>query len=328
MNRRKFVTGLVSGTAASWPLGARAQQRATPVIGFLATGSPAAWAHFVAAFRQGLREAGYEDGRDVWIEFRWAEGQANRLPALAAELAGRSVSVVVSSIGIVAARAAMAASSGIPIVFLMGGDPVALGAVASINRPGANVTGVSFLLNVLAAKRVELLRAMVPAAAKIGLLFNPENPNAEADTAAAQAAARTLGQETDLVHVRTESELDAAFAGLVQRRVAALFVGSDPLFVNRRDRLVALAARHRLPANYDRREFAEAGGLFSYGTNFTDAHRLVGVYAGRILKGEKPAELPVLQPTKFELVINMKTASSLGLEIPPTLLALADEVIE
>jgi putative ABC transport system substrate-binding protein len=298
------------------------------VIGFLATGSPAAWEHFVAAFRQGLSETGYEDRRNVWIDFRWAEGQGSRLPALAAELAGRSVSVIVPSAGIVATRAAMAASPSIPIVFVMGGDPVKFGIVASINRPGANVTGVSFLLNVLAAKRVELLRAMVPAATKIGLLFNPDNPNAEADSAAAQEAARALGQTTHLVQVRTEGEFDAAFASLVQQRVAALFVASDPLFVSRRGQLVALAARHRIPANYDRRELVEAGGLFSYGTNFADAHRLVGAYVGRILKGEKPADLPVLQPTKFELVINVKTAKALGLEIAPTLLALSDEVIE
>jgi putative ABC transport system substrate-binding protein len=327
VKRREFIT-LLGGAAATWPLAARAQQPAMPVIGFLATGSPSAWAHFVAAFRQGLSEVGYEDGRNVWIEFRWAEGQGSRLPALAAELVGRSVSVIVPSIGIVAARAAKAASPSIPVVFLMGGDPVTLGMVASINRPGANVTGVSFLLNVLAAKRVELLLAMVPTATKIGLLFNPDNPNAEADAAAAQEAARSLRQETHLIHVRTEGEFDAAFASFVQQRVAALFVASDPLFVGRRNQLVALAARHRIPANYDRRELAEAGGLFSYGTNFGDGHRLVGNYVGRILKGEKPADLPVLQPTKFELVINLKTAKALGLEIPDRLLALADEVIE
>jgi putative tryptophan/tyrosine transport system substrate-binding protein len=327
MKRREFL-GLVGGTAATWPLAAHAQQGAMPVIGFLATGSPTAWAHFVAAFRQGLKESGYEDGRNVWIDFRWAEGQGNRLPALAAELAGRPVSVIVPSVGIVAARAAKAASAQIPIVFLMGGDPVELGMVASINRPGANVTGVSFLLNVLAAKRVELLRAMVPGATKIGLLFNPDNPNAAADSAAARDAARAFGQDTHLVNVRTEAEFDAAFASLVQQRVAALFVASDPLFVSRRDQLVALAARHRIPANYDRRELAEAGGLFSYGTNFADGHRLVGNYVGRILKGEKPAELPVLQPTKFELVINAKTAKALGVDVPATLLATAEDVIE
>ena len=222
----------------------------------------------------------------------------------------------------------MAASATIPIVFVMGGDPVRLGAVASINRPGGNVTGVSFQLNVLAAKRVELLRAMVPTATKIGLLFNPDNSNAEADTAAAQAAARAFGQETHLVHVRSAGEFDAAFASLVQEGVGALFVASDPLFVARRDQLVTLTTRHKIPANYDRRELAEAGGLFSYGTNFADAHRLVGIYVGRILRGEKPADLPVLQPTKFELVINAKTARSQNIEIPDRLLALADEVIE
>jgi ABC-type uncharacterized transport system substrate-binding protein len=327
MKRREFLT-LLGGAAASLPLAALAQQPAMPVIGFLATGSPSAWAHFVAAFRQGLSETGYDDGRNVWIEFRWAEGQGNRLPALAAELVGRSVSVIVPSVGTVAARAAKAASSSIPIVFLMGGDPVQLGMVASINRPGANVTGVSLLLNVLAAKRVELLRAMVPAVTKIGLLFNPDNPNGEADAAAAVEAARSLRQETHLVHVRTEGELDAAFTSLVQERVGALFVASDPLFVSRRDQLVALAARHRIPANYDRREFAEAGGLFSYGTNFADGHRLIANYVGRILKGEKPADLPVLQPTKFELVINAKAAKTLGVDVPATLLAVADEVID
>ena len=247
MKRREFITLLGGAAAFVWPLAARTQQRPMPVIGFLATGSPSVWEHFVAAFRQGLGEAGYEVNRNVAIEFRWAEGQGSRLPALAAELAARSVSVIVPSIGIVAIRAAMAASRSIPIVFVMGGDPVKLGAVASINRPGGNATGVSFLLNVLAAKRVELLRAMVPTATRIGLLFNPDNPNAEADTAAAQAAARAFGQESHLVHVRTEGEFDAAFASLVQQRVAALLVGSDPLFVNGRGQLVALAARHRIP---------------------------------------------------------------------------------
>ena len=236
--------------------------------------------------------------------------------------------MIVPSAGVAAARAARAASASIPIVFVMGGDPVTLGVVASLNRPGGNTTGVSFLLNVLAAKRVGLLRAMVPAATTIGLLFNPDNPNAEADTAAAQAAARTLGQETHVAHVRIERELDAAFASLVQQRAVALLVASDPLFVSGRGRLVALAARHRLPAIYDRRELAAAGGLVSYGANFADAHRLVGVYVGRILKGEKPADLPVVQPTKFELVINLKTAKTLGLTVPPSLLATADEVIE
>jgi putative ABC transport system substrate-binding protein len=298
------------------------------VIGFLGTGNPAEGANFVAAFRQGLGEAGYEVGRNVAIEFRWAEGEGNRLPALATELADRHVSVIVSSIGIVVARAARAASAGTPLVFAMGGDPVKFGIVSSINRPGGNVTGVSFLLNELAAKRVELLRAMVPAAKIIGLLVNPDNPNAEADTAAAREASRALGVDSHVVHVRTEGEFDAAFASFVQQSIAALLVASDPLFVSRRDRLVALAARHRIPANYDRRELVVAGGLFSYGSNFADAHHQAGIYAGRILKGEKPGDLPVVQPTKFELIINIKTAKALGIEVPPTLLALADEVIE
>ena len=326
MKRREFI-GLVGG-AAVWPLTARAQQPVMPMIGFLGTAAPAEWANFVTAFRQGLREAGYEDGRNVAIEYRWADGQNDRLPALAADLAGRQVSVIVPSAGVAAARAARAASASIPIVFVMGGDPVAFGLVASLNRPGGNTTGVSFLLNVLAAKRIGLLHDLVPAATSIGLLVNPDNPNAKADTAAAHEAARMLGLQTHVAHARIERELDAAFASLVQERAVALFVASDPMFVSRRDRLVELAASHALPAIYDRRELAAAGGLVSYGANFAEAHRLVGVYAGRILKGEKPADLPVLQPTKFELVINLKTAKTLGLTVPPSLLATADEVIE
>jgi putative tryptophan/tyrosine transport system substrate-binding protein len=329
MNRRRFITLLGGATAAPFllPLAARAQ-RPMPVIGFLGTGSSTEWAHFVAAFRQGLREAGYEDGRNAAIEFRWAEGQGSRLPELAADLAGRRVSVIASSAGIVAARVAKAANTGIPVVFVMGGDPVKLGLVASLNRPGGNVTGVSFLLNVLAAKRVALLRELVPTAATIGLLVNPDNPNAEADTGAAREAARALGQQAHVVETKTAADFDGAFASLAQQRVAALFVASDVLFLNGRERLVTLARNYALPAIYDRRDFAAAGGLISYGTNFVDAHRQIGIYAGRILKGEKPADLPIVQPTKFELAINLKTAKALGLEVPPTLLATADEVIE
>ena len=327
MKRRQFIT-LLGGAAAAWPIAARAQQPAIPVIGFLATGTPSAWAHFVTAFREGLREVGYEDGRNVAIEFRWAEGQGGRLPALATDLASKQVLVIVSSAGIVAARAAKAASASIPIVFVMGGDPVKLGMVASLNRPGGNATGVSFLLNVLAAKRVGVLRELVPTAETIGLLVNPDNPNAEADTEDARAAARAFGQQAHVVHARSEGELDAAFASLVRERAAALFVASDVLFLNQRDRLVTLAATHALPAIYDRRELAEAGGLISYGTNFAEAHRQVGVYVARILKGAAPADLPVMQATKFEMVINLKSAKALGLDVPPTLLASADEVIE
>jgi putative ABC transport system substrate-binding protein len=247
MKRRDFIT-LVGGTAVTWPLAARSQQAAMPVIGFLSTGSPGTWAHFVTSFRKGLAEAGYEEGSNVAIEFRWAEGQGGRLPALAAELAGRQVSVIIASVGTVAIRAAMAASSSIPILFVLGGDPIKLGVVASINRPGGQLTGVSFQLNVLAAKRIELLHEMVPTAKAIGLLFNPDNPNAESDTAAAEEAARALGLQTNVVHVRTEGEFDAAFASFVRQRAAALFIGSDPLFVDRRDRLVALAASNRMRA--------------------------------------------------------------------------------
>jgi putative ABC transport system substrate-binding protein len=328
MKRRTFITVLGSAVAPLLlPFTAHAQQP-MPVVGFLGTGSPAEWEHFVAAFRTGLREAGYEVGRNVAIEFRWAEGRGARLPELAAELAGRRVSVIASSAGIVAARVAKAASASIPVVFVMGGDPVKLGLVASINRPGGNVTGVSFLLNVLAAKRVALLRELVPAAATIGLLVNPDNPNAEADTGAAQEAARAFSQQAHVVHARTVGDFDAAFASLAQQRVAALFVASDVLFLNGRERLVALASSHALPAIYDRRDFAAAGGLITYGTNFVDAHHQIGIYVGRILKGEKPADLPIVQPTKFELAINLKTAKALGLAVPPTLLATADEVIE
>jgi putative tryptophan/tyrosine transport system substrate-binding protein len=327
MKRREFIT-LLAGAAAAWPVAANAQQTALPLIGFLATGTPSAWAPFVTAFREGLREVGYEDGRNVAIEFRWAEGQGDRLPTLATDLASKQVLVIVSSAGIVAARAAKAASASIPIVFVMGGDPVTLGMVASLNRPGGNATGVSFLLNVLAAKRVGVLRELVPTAEMIGLLVNPDNPNAEADTEDARAAARAFGQQAYVVHARSEGELDAAFASLVRERAAALFVASDVLFLNQRDRLVTLAATHALPAIYDRRELAEAGGLISYGTNFAEAHRQVGVYAARILNGAAPADLPVMQATKFEMVINLKSAKALGLEVPTLLLAQADEVIE
>jgi putative tryptophan/tyrosine transport system substrate-binding protein len=327
VKRREFMT-LLGGAAATWPLAAHAQQAKMPLIGFLATGTPSAWAPFVTAFREGLREVGYEDGRNVAIEFRWAEGQGGRLPALATDLASKQVSVIVSSAGIVAARAAKTASASIPIVFVMGGDPVKLGMVASLNRPAGNATGVSFLLNVLAAKRVGVLRELVPTAETIGLLVNPDNPNAEADTEDARAAARAFGQQAHVVHARSEGELDAAFASLVRERAAALFVASDVLFLNQRDRLATLAASHALPAIYDRRELTEAGGLISYGTNFAEAHRQVGVYVARILKGAAPADLPVMQATKFEMVINLKSAKALGLEVPTLLLAQADEVIE
>ena len=327
MRRRDFIK-TIACAAAVWPLAVRAQQRAMPVIGFLGSQDSAGWAGYVAAFRQGLAQAGFEDGRNVAIEFRWAEGKASRLPELAADLVHSQAAVIVPSVGSLAIRAARGASASIPIVFVLGGDPVKLGFVSSLNRPDGNMTGVSFQLNVLAAKRVALLRQLVPHVTTIGLLINPDNPNAESDTNDSAAAAQALGEQTHIEHVRTEQDFDKAFANLAARGVAALFVASDPLFVGRRGRVVELAARYALPAIYDRREIATSGGLISYGSDFGDAHRQAGIYAGRILKGEKTSDLPVVQPTKFDLVINLKTAKTLGLPISPALLAIADEVIE
>lgn len=310
------------------PVAAHAQQPALPVIGFLGTSTAAAWAGYVAGFRQGLSEAGYVDGRNVTIEFRWAEGRSDRLSALAADLVGRRVTVIVTSAGVAPARAAKAATPTIPVVFVMGADPVEFGLVASFNRPGGNLTGVSFLFNLLGPKRLQVLHELVPTTRAIGVLVNPNNPNAVSDTKNVEAAARALRLRTHVVTARTERDFDAAFATLVEQRVGALFVASDPLFVGARDQLIGLVARHALPAIYDRRELVSAGGLISYGSDFTEAHRQVGIYAGRILKGATPADLPVIQPTKFEMVINMKTAKALGVTIPPSLLLQADQVIE
>lgn len=310
------------------PVAAHAQQPAMPVIGFLGAWTAAAGAGYMAGFRQGLSEAGYVDGRNVTIEFRWAENRPDRLSALAADLVGRQVTVIVTSAGTALALAAKAATPTIPVVFVMGGDPVKFGLVASLNRPGGNLTGVSFLLNVLVAKRLQVLHELVPTARAIGLLVNPNNPNTVSDTKNVEAAARALRLQTHVVTARTERDFDAAFATLVEQRVGALFVAPDPLFLGGRDQLIGLAARHALPAIYDRRELVAAGGLISYGTDMTDAHRQAGIYAGRILKGAKPADLPVIQPTKFELVINMKTATALGVTIPPPLLLQVDQVIE
>ena len=326
MRRREFITLL--GGAAAWPLAATAQQPAIPVIGFLGGTSAAEWASFVAAFRRGLSETGHVDCQNVTIEFRWAEGQFDRLPAMAADLVSRRVDVIVTSGGTVAALAAKKATATIPIVFVIGADPVKFGLVASLNRPEGNATGVNVLLNSLIAKRLELLRGLVPAATSVGLLVNPKNPNAISDSKDVEDAACVLGLAIQVVNATTDREIETAFASLVEKRVAALFMLPDPFFIGRRNHIVALAARYALPAMYDRRELATAGGLISYGTSFPDALHQTGVYAGRILKGEKPADLPVVQPTKFELVINLKTAKALSLDIPPTLLALADEVIE
>jgi putative ABC transport system substrate-binding protein len=327
MHRRKVIT-LLGGAAAAWPVAARAQQPALPVIGYL-SGQPAAEAEaLLIAFRRGLNETGYVEHRNVGIEYRWAGGQYDRLPAFAADLVRRQVSVIVATGSSAPALAAKAATATIPIVFATGGDPVKLGLVSSFNRPGSNVTGVSFLVNALGTKRLELLHELVPAATAIGYLVNPTNPNAQSETSDVQAAARMLGLQLHVENASDDREIDAAFPRFVQQRVGALYVAGDAFFLARRDHLSALAARHALPASYSVRDNVVAGGLMSYGTSIIDAFRQAGVYAGRVLKGEKPADLPVMQPTKFEFVINLKTAKALGLDVPAKLLALTDEVIE
>jgi putative ABC transport system substrate-binding protein len=326
MKRRDFITflGIV---AAAWPLAGRAQQKATPVIGFLGMTSPGPFASYVAAFRQGLSETGYTEGQNVAIEYRWAEGSYDRLPGLAADLVGRKVDLIATSGGPPAAQAAKNASSTIPIVFIAS-DPVELGLVASLARPGGNLTGVSTMLAELTAKRLELLSELVPQAKVIALLVNPGGPNTERTIGDVQEAARTKGVQLQILKAGSESEIDAAFATLVRLPAGALVVGTDPFFVSRRDQFVALTSRDAVPAIYELREFAASGGLISYGPSLTAAYRQVGTYAGKILNGAKPADLPVEQATKFELVINLKTAKALGLTVPQSLLARADEVIE
>jgi putative ABC transport system substrate-binding protein len=299
-----------------------------PVIGYLSSATAAGFAHFVAAFHRGLAEVGYVEGRNVGIEYRWAEGQNDRLQILAADLVSRSMAVIVATGGPHPALAAKAATSTIPIVFTGGGDPVKFGLVASLSRPGGNATGVVNIATQLTAKRLELLHELVPKAAPIAVLLNPTIPNAEEQLKEIQDAARATAQSIHLVNASTERDFDAVFADIAQKHAGALFVGGDPFFTSQRARLVALAAQHAIPASYSFRDFPLAGGLMSYGADLMDVHRQAGVYAGRILKGARPAELPVLQPTKFDLVINLKTAKALGLDIPPKLLALADEVIE
>jgi ABC-type uncharacterized transport system substrate-binding protein len=326
MNRREFIA-LLSGAAAPWPLAARAQQAAMPVVGYLSARSPEDTTHLVAAFRRGLLENGYVEGQNVAIEYRWALGQVDRLPGLAAELAGRPVAILVATGGPSAALAAKAATSTIPIVFAMG-DPVKAGLAASYNRPGGNATGINLLTDTMEPKRLGLLHELVPQAAMIGFLLNPDYPSAEDQAKDMLEAARAIGLQIHVLRANSDREIEAAFETVAQHRIAALAVAASPFFDTRRNTLVALAARHAVPTMYHFREFAAAGGLMSYGIDPIDAYRQVGVYAGRVLRGAKPADLPVLQPTKFEFVINLKTAKALSLEIPARLLSFVDEVIE
>ncbi len=318
---------LLGGAAATWPLAARAQQKAMPVIGYLNTGSPETNPPLLAAFRQGLSETGYVEGQNLAIEYRWAEGHYDRLPALAADLVSRKVDLIVAS-SPPSALAAKSATSTIPIVFRGGADPVGDGLVASLARPRGNLTGVGFGGGELTAKRLELLSELVPRARVIALLVNPNVSNAEGIIRDVQEAARTKGLQLHVLKAGSESEIDTAFASLVQLHADALVVSADPFLSNRREQLVALASRHAVPAIYAWREFAASGGLISYGPSLRAAFGLIGIYVGKILKGAKPSDLPVQQPTKFELAINIKTAKSLGLTVPPTLLAQADDVIE
>ena len=337
IRRRDFIAAAGS-TAVTWPLAVRAQQPAMPVIGFLNGQWPDTFAHAAAAFREGLKESGFVDGQNVTIEYRWAEGQDDRLPAMANELVSRQAAVIAATGASAAASAAKAATSKIPILFIVGADPVKLGLVASLNRPGGNLTGVNQFTNTLSAKRLELLREMLPGVSSIAFLLNPDSPVADELAAAMpqwalesldfQAAARAIGVKIEILTASNVREIDALFSTLAQQQISALFVAANPFLASQATKLIAMAARHRIPVMSNERRHTVAGGLMSYGTSIEDAYRQVGIYAGRVLKGAKPTDLPVVQPTKFSFVINLKTAKALGIDIPDKLLALADEVIE
>jgi putative tryptophan/tyrosine transport system substrate-binding protein len=326
LRRRDFITLL--GGAAAWPLAARAQKAAAPVVGFLHVGSAEAFPWVVTAFRQGLKDAGFIEGQNVFIDFRWAEGKYDRLPALASELVRRDVAVIFAAGGSAPALAAKAATAQIPIVFSSGGDPVTGGLVASINRPGGTVTGVSLMFSDTVAKRLGLLHELVPEASLIGVLVNPDYADVEPQLKQLQEATRVLKQELQIEKARTAHEIGTAFENIVRRGAAGMLVANDPFLASQRYHIVALATRHALPVIYEQREYTLAGGLMSYGSSLLDALRQAGIYVGRVLKGEKPADLPVLQSSKFDFIINLQTAKALGLTIPPGLLAIADEVIE
>jgi putative tryptophan/tyrosine transport system substrate-binding protein len=326
MKRREFIR-LFAGAAAGWPIAASAQPVTLPMVGFLHSGALSGYRNLLIAFRKGLAEIGFVEGQNLVIEYRWAEGRFDKLPALAADLIQRGAAVLVAG-GIGSALGVRAASATVPLVFLAGDDPVKFGLVASLHHPGGAATGVAWLTSELFSKRLELICGLVPAPGVVGVLVNAKSPEIAPQLKEIEIAAQTLGQQLHVVAASSDQELDSAFASLVARHAATLIVSNDAFFNSKRERIVALAASNRIPAIYDRREYAVLGGLISYGTSYAAAYRAIGVYTGKILKGAKPADLPIEQPTNFELVINLKTAASLGLEIPPKVLALADEVIE
>jgi putative ABC transport system substrate-binding protein len=327
LRRREFIT-LLSSAAATWPLAVRAQQPAMPVVGFLGAPSAAPYTRYVAAVHQGLKEVGYIEHQNVTMEYRWADGQYDRLPAMAADLVSRRVAVIVPIGGAPATMAAKAATSTIPIVFNLGADPIQLGLVANLNRPGGNITGIAMMTQEIEVKRLELLHELAPSSSSIAILLNPSNAQSQAQESEAHAAARVIGRRVLVLKATTEHEIEDAFAVLARERAGALLVGADTFFLSQATLFVVLTARYSVPTIYTFRAYVDAGGLMSYGSNLLDAYRQTGIYTGRVLKGEKPADLPIVQPTKFELIINLKTARAVGIAIPPTLLTRADEVIE